>query len=338
MTAGPRPPVTAGRRALVTAELLADDVDRIGAHGYEVRVAGWGATRQALDGKELLAALDGVTVLVCEVESIDAAVLAACPALRLVAACRAAPTNVDVPAATAAGVLVTNAPGRNAESVADHSLAVLLDALRDITRSDRHLRQVGWHVGGDIPYFHFRGPELSRTTVGLLGFGAVGRAVARRLVGGFGCTVLVHDPHVTDSDGLERVGVDELFERSNAVSLHAPLTADTRGVVDARRLLALGSDGVLVNTARAGLVDTDALVSALQVGTIRAAAIDVHDTEPLPREHPLLSLDNVVLTPHIAGAGSDVPRHHGAMVVADVTAFTEGRRPARLVNPEAWRP
>lgn len=322
-------------RALVTAELPAAAVAGLGRLGLDVTVAGWGSTRRALGHDELVAALRGVRVLVCEVETVDAAVLAAAPDLRLVATCRAAPTNVDLAAAAARGVQVTNAPARNADSVADFTVALLLDLLRDVSRAQRHLRTVGWQVGEDIPYFHFRGPELSRCTVGLLGFGAVGRGVAARLAGGFGTRVLVHDPHV-DSAPYEQVGVDELFAASDAVSLHVPVTTGpggTAGLVDARRLRLLGPDGVLVNTARAGVVDEEALLQALREGTVRGAALDVFATEPLPAGSPYLSLDNVLLTPHVAGAGSHVPEHHAAMVLADVADHLAGRAPARLVHP-----
>lgn len=322
-------------RALVTAEMPADAVAGLERLGLEVRVAGWGSTRRALGTEELVTALQDVRVLVCEVEQVDGAVLARVPDLRLVVTCRATPSNVDLAAAAAHGVQVTTTPGRNADSVADFTVALLLDVLRDVGRSERHLRGSGWHVGGDIPYFHFRGPELSRCTVGLLGLGAVGRGVAARLAGGFGTRVLVHDPYV-DASPYEQVGLDELFSASDAVSLHVPVTTGpggTAGLVGARLLRLLGPDGVLVNTARAGVVDDAALIAALRERALRAAALDVFAVEPLPRDSPYLGLDNVRLTPHVAGAGSNVPEHHAAMVLADVADHLSGRPPARLVRP-----
>lgn len=318
-------------KALVTAEFPAEAVAALERLGLEVAVGGWGQTRRALDTVELVAALEGVEVLVCEVERVDAEVLGAAADLRLVATCRASPANVDLVAAEAAGVVVTVTPARNAESVADFTVALLLDLLRDVSRSARHLLQTGWHVGDDIPYFHFRGPELSRCTIGIVGFGGVGRAVASRLADGFSSRVLVHDPFA-DPGRFEAVGLDELFRASDAVSLHVPVSEATRGMVGAHLLGLLGPAGVLVNTARAAVLDEDALVSALRGRTIRGAALDVFTEEPLPRGHPYLGLDNVLLTPHVAGAGSHVPEHHAAMVLADVADHLAGRTPVRQVT------
>jgi phosphoglycerate dehydrogenase-like enzyme len=196
---------------------------------------------------------------------------------------------------------------------------------------------VGWDFDGELPYLHFRGPELEGRTIGLVGYGAVGREVARRAAGGFGMRVLVFDPYVAEpGPPAEAASLERLLEVSDVVSLHCPLTPDTTGLIGERRLALMGPHAVLVNTAKAPVVEEAALVTALAERRIAGAALDVFWTEPLPRDHPLLGLDNVTLTPHLAGAADDVVTHHSEMIVADVERVLAGQRPLHLANPDAW--
>ncbi|MFV2065075.1 MAG: NAD(P)-dependent oxidoreductase, partial [Chloroflexota bacterium] len=257
----------------MTAEFPASGLEELKALGYEPVRVGWGVTRTALDQRELIVALDGAEILICELEVIDEAVLAAAPDLRLVASCRGNPTNVDLAAAAAREVVVLSAPGRNAVSVADFTLALLLAHARRIDRAQEQLRERGWLVGGVLPYFHFRGPEFDGRTMGLVGLGAIGRLVATR-AGGFGMKVLAHDPFVTEAPpGIELHELDALLERSDVVSIHCPLTDQTRGLIGARELALMGPRSILVNTARAAVVDEDALLAALRERTIAGAAL-----------------------------------------------------------------
>ena len=295
-------------------------------------------TRRALDRAGLVAAGAGATLLVVELEAVDAGVLTALPSVRVVASARGDPTNVDLPAATAAGVAVLHTPGRNAASVADFTLGLILAHSRSLARGQAHLRQQGWLVDGELPYLHFRGPELAGRTLGLVGYGHVGREVARRVAGGFGMRVLVYDPFVREPPPPAEpvAALDNLLVASGFVSLHCPLTPVTAGLIGARELGLMGPDAVLVNTARAAVVDEQALVAALRERRIAGAALDVFWEEPLPRDHPLLALDNVTLTPHLAGAADDVVGHHSATIVDDVARYLAGRRPIHLANPEVW--
>lgn len=326
-------------RALVTAELSAEGGDRLAALGYDVATAGWGMTHQTLDADALVAAGRGASLLVVEVEGVDGAVLDALAEVRIVASARGVPTNVDVAAATERGVLVLHTPGRNAASVADFTIGLVIVEMRDIARAQRHLRQVGWHVGGELPYLHFRGPELNGRTLGLVGLGAVGREVARRAAGGFGMRVVAFDPYVDDpGPHVEAVDLDRLLSESDVVSLHCPLTTETVGLIGAPELARMRPGAVLVNTARAAVVDEAALIAALGAGAIGGAALDVFWTEPPRRDHPLLALDHVTVTPHLAGAAEDVVDRHSAMIVDDVAAVLAGRRPRFPANPEVWSP
>ena len=314
-------------RALVTAEFTDDGVSRLTALGYRVQRDGWGATRRELT--DYAAAAAGAALLVTEIERVDAAVLDGCPDLRAVATARGTPSNVDVAACTARGVPVLHTPGRNAESVADFTIGLVLALARGITRAERHLRRDGWLVGGELPYLHFRGPELAGRTLGLVGYGAVGRAVARRARGGFGMRVLFTDPHVPG--GVE---LDELLAAAEVVSLHCPRAPATDRLIRAATIDRMRPGAYLVNTAGGSCVDTADLLTALDDGRLAGAALDVFETEPLRAGDPLLQRDDVLLTPHLAGAADDVVRHHTAMICDDLERLHRARRPERCVNPE----
>lgn len=311
-------------KALVTAEFPTDGFSRLRSLGYEPEHAGWGVTRRTMPRDELIAALVGAEILICELERVDEVVLAAAPGLRLVASCRGDPTNVDLAAAEARGVVVLATPGRNAISVADFTVGLLLTHVRCIALAEAQLRERGWMTDGDLPYFHFRGPELDGRIFGLVGFGAIGRLVAER-VRGFGMSVLVFDPFVKQAPvGVEIVTLDELLERSDVVSLHCPLTPETQGLIGARELALMRPDAILVNSARAAIVDEAALLEALREHRIGGAALDVFWDEPLAPDHPIRELDNVTITPHIAGAADDVKRHHARMILDDIARWQAG--------------
>ena len=319
-------------KAVVTSEMPPEAFEALAGMGYLVNHCGWGVTRRVMSEDELADALQSAELLICELERVDDSLLAQCPELKIVASCRGNPTNVDIEAAKRRGVWVLNTPGRNADSVADFTIGLILALQRGIVASDRHLVGEGWEVDGDLPYFHYRGRELSTTTVGLLGCGAVGRKVAERLVGGFGTRVIAHDPFATIfPNGVEPVGFDELFEWSNVVSLHSAVPSGGVPLVGRRQLEALGPSGLLVNTARAALIDEEALILSLNDGVIAGAALDVFWTEPLARDHPLLDLENVILTPHVAGAADDVQRHHATMILKDLSAILNGGQPINAV-------
>ena len=302
-------------KALVTAEFTAQGVARLEALGYEVVRAGWGVTRQVLDRAGLIAAAAGASLVLTEVESVDAEVLDALPELALVGTARGGPVNVDREACAARGIPVLFTPARNADSVADFTVGTMLSLVRGVDAASRHLRATGWDVGGELPYLHFRGPELSGLTVGVVGYGAIGHRVTQRLRDGFGTNVIVHDP----VQGLGPTLV-ELAERVDVLTLHCPRVPETQGIVDAALLERLGR-GWVVNTAGGGIVDEAALCDALDAGALRGAALDCFATEPLPRDSRLLSTPGLLLTPHLAGAADDVVTHHTDQLCDAVEAW-----------------
>jgi len=342
------------KQALVLAEFDPEAIPTLETLGYAVEVDGWGQTHHALAEDELVALIPDVALLVVEVEQVTEKVIAAAQRLEIIATCRDQPVNVDVTAATARGIPVLSTPARNADAVADFALGLILAAGRNICRADRHLREHGWYVGDEIPYFHFRGPELAGKTVGLVGCGNIGRRLARRAQG-LGMNVLAYDPYLAQDDvptpfhhmndvtalafDQRRVRtrlttLDEVLAQADFLSLHVPLNDETRGMIGAVELARMKPSAYLINSARAAVVDEIALYHALRERRIAGAALDVFWQEPLPADSPWLKLDNVILTPHLAGAADDVKVHHSAMVIEDVRTLLNGGCPARLVNPE----
>lgn len=253
--------------------------------------------------------------------------------LRVIASTRGDPNNVDIEGATAAGIPVLNTPGRNADAVAEMTVALLLAATRQLLPADSDVRGGNIFRDGSIPYQRFRGWEIAGLTAGLVGLGAVGRATAWRL-SGLGLRVIAHDPYNDDA----RHGLDELLDEADVVSMHAPVTDDTAGMIGAEQFAAMRDGVVFLNTARAQLHDTDALVDALRSGKVAAAGLDHFVGEWLPPDHPLVGMPNVVLTPHIGGATWNTEVRQAQMVADDLEALLAGGTPAHIVNPEVLRP
>lgn len=250
-----------------------------------------------------------------------------------VASTRGDPNNVDIAGATAAGVPVLNTPGRNADAVAEMTVALLLAATRRLLPADADVRSGNIFRDGSIPYQRFRGWEVAGRTAGLVGLGAVGRATRWRLAG-LGLRVIAHDPY---NDEAEH-GLEELLREADVVSLHAPVTDDTAGMIGAEQFAAMRDGVVFLNTARAQLHDTDALVGALRDGKVAAAGLDHFVGEWLPTDHPLVGMPNIVLTPHIGGATWDTEARQAQMVADDLEALLAGNAPTHIVNPEVLGP
>jgi D-3-phosphoglycerate dehydrogenase len=270
---------------------------------------------------------EGADVIVVESDSVRGPVFDL--GLRAIASTRGDPNNVDIAGATAAGIPVLNTPARNADAVAEMALALLLAATRHLLTADSDVRSGNVFRDGSIPYQRLRGWEIAGRTAGLVGLGAVGRALRWRL-SGLGLRVIAHDPY---SDEAEH-SLDELLGEADVISLHAPVTDDTTGMIGAEQFAAMRDGVVFLNTARAQLHDTDALVEALRNGKVAAAGLDHFVGEWLPTDHPLVGMPNVVLTPHIGGATWNTEARQAQMVADDLEALLSGNTPAHLVNPE----
>jgi glyoxylate reductase len=320
-------------RLLVTARLSdSGAVQRLRAAGQDVLVRDDPRPATPTELHRLAAGRDGVLCL--PADRIDAAFLDACSSVRFVSNHAVGTDNIDLAAASARGVGVTNTPGVLDEAAADLCVGLVLAAGRRVAEGDRLVRAGRWQgFATDL----LLGVDLHGATVGLVGVGGVGRAVARRLVSGFDMRgrylARSRHPELERQLGIEPATLDELLRSADVVTLHLPLTAETRGLIGARELARMRSGAVLVNVSRGAIIDERALVTVLRTGRI-AAGLDVFEDEPLPPGHPLAELENVVLTPHIASAGR-IARSRMAHLAADnLLAMAEGRRPPNPVIGE----
>lgn len=286
------------------------------------------------DPADVAAAVAGHEVLIVHGAPVTAEVLDAAP-LRLVSCARGGPVNVDVAAATARGIPVTSAPGRNAEAVAELTLAFALMLIRGVSAASRYLLTGGRHADSVYEGTEFIGCEAASTTLGLAGLGHVGRDVAIRGQA-LGFSVLGYDPVPPGNipPGVTMVAFDELLSRSGVVSVHARATPDNRHMFGAAAFARMPRGAFFINTARESLVDEDALARALASGALAGAALDVAERRPAGDRHPLLDLPNVIITPHIGGATSETLRRGAEMTAAAVARLLGGEIPDHLVNPE----
>ncbi len=286
-----------------------------------------GAGPEPLTSRCTASELAALSAIVCELDVVDADVLALCPQLKMIVSCRSNPVNVDTVACRSAGVTVVTTPARNADVTADLTFTLLLMTVRRASAAERWLRASNWDPAEQYaPYAMFRGIGLTGRTLGLVGAGAVGRRVAQR-ARGFGMKVIAFDPFANQddfADVLRLTTLDEVLSSSDVVSIHAPLNAATTGLIGPDELAQMRPSTFLINAGRAAIVDEGALLAALQSGAIAGAGLDVFWTEPLAHDHPLTKLDNVVLTPHIAGASDDVVTNHSAQAAAALRAWHDG--------------
>ena len=317
-------------KALVTAPFRGEGLDTL-RDLADVVLDPW-IDQQPLrlyDADQLAARIDAedADVVIVETDSVKGPVLER--PLLAIGSCRGDPNNVDVEAATARGIPVLRAPGRNADAVAELAVALLLAVNRGVVAADADVRAGEVYRDGTIPYQRFRARQLAGRTVGLVGLGAVGRA-ARWRFEGLGMRVIASDPYADDATHT----LDDLLAEADAVSMHPMVTPETTGMIGAPQFERMKEGAVYLNTARAALHDTDALVAALQRGTIGGAGLDHFEGEHLPVEHPLVGMSNVVLTPHIGGATYDTEANHSKLIADGLAELLAGGKPDNLVNPE----
>jgi D-3-phosphoglycerate dehydrogenase len=270
---------------------------------------------------------EGADVVIVESDSVKGPVLDL--PLVAVGSCRGDPNNVDVATATARGIPVLRAPGRNADAVAELTIGLLLAVNRGIVRADRDVREGEIYRDGTIPYQRFRAWQLAGRTAGLVGLGAVGRATRWRLEG-LGMRVIAHDPYADDATH----SLDDLLAEADVVSMHAMVTPETEGMIGVEQFARMKDGAIYLNSARAMLHNTDALVAALESGRLAGAGLDHFEGEHLPTDHPLARMANVVLTPHIGGATYDTEANHSKLIADGLEQLLGGGKPDNLVNPE----
>ncbi|SFS37246.1 phosphoglycerate dehydrogenase [Saccharopolyspora flava] len=305
----------ASRPVVLLAEKLAPSV--IDALGEEVEI-------RNVDGTDRPALLDAVAdadaLLVRSATKVDAEVLSAAKNLKVVARAGVGLDNVEVPAATERGVMVVNAPTSNIVSAAEHAMALLLAVARNVPQADASLKGGAWKRSS------YGGVELNGKTIGVVGLGKIGQLFAAR-VAAFGTKLIAYDPYVSPARaaqlGIELVSLEELLTRADALSIHLPKTAETLGLIGAEELKKAKPNLIIINAARGGLVDEDALVEALRNGTIAGAGIDVFKSEPIT-DSPLFELDNVVVTPHLGASTAEAQDRAGTDVAKSVRLALRG--------------
>ena len=270
------------------------------------------------------------------IDPIDAEVLDNASRLKIIADRSVGTDNVDIPAATRNGVLLTNTPGILQDACADMTFALLLSYARQVTRSDRAIRAGKWKVFDQTPYL---GLDAYNKTLGIFGFGGIGQKVAKRAAG-FDMRVIYYSrsrkPDAEAELGAEWAGdMETLLRESDYLCLHCPLTDETRGVIGEAEFAMMKPSAVLVNMARGAVVQQQALYEALAANVIAGAAIDVCDPEPIPTDDPLLTLDNLVITPHIGSASAATFTAMGMMAARSIVAALTGEPVENMVNPEA---
>jgi phosphoglycerate dehydrogenase-like enzyme len=285
---------------------------------------------------QVIAALEGHDVLVVQAAPVTDAVLDADRDLRLVCVARGGPVNVDLEAATARGIPVVTTPGKNATAVAELTIAAMIMVARHVPAALRHVLGGGELYVDNYEGARWFGHELAGHTLGLIGFGQVGRRVASRALA-FEMRVLAHDPYVDPATirehGAEPVDLDVLLESSDFVSLHARANAENRGLIGRAALARMRRGAYLVNTARDLLVDEDALDEALASGSLGGVALDVASPTVEAHPHPLLRHRNVLLLPHVGGATFETLANGGRMAAAEIERFAAGRPLVNVANP-----
>ncbi|CNC49526.1 2-hydroxyacid dehydrogenase [Yersinia enterocolitica] len=326
-------------KTLFTAE-YAGSLDHFHQLG-ELVISGWAAGKPKLSEEQLIALGHDADFLVTSYDDITARVIKACPQLKLIACTRANPVNIDVNAATERGIPVIYTPGRNSDAAAELTIALMLNLARHIPQAHSALKQgqftanapgnaglktdVVWDVTKDSPYEVFKGVELRNKTLGIVGYGSIGQRVGR-IARAFGMRLLVADPYVSevelDEPGIHKTTLELLFSQSDFVTLHVKVTPQTEGLIDAHLFSLMKPEAYFINTSRAAVVVEQHLVDALRRKQLAGAALDVYAHEPIHANHPFIhEFDNVVITPHIAGATHETLVKHTAMIAQDIERF-----------------
>src|SRR6266850_2444882 len=292
---------------------VADDVSESGLE--PLKQAGFQLRKQiGLKGQDLLDAVSQCDGLIVRSETkVTAEIMDAATRLRVVGRAGVGVDNIDVPAATSRGIVVMNAPDGNTITTAEHTLALLVALARNIPQANASVKAAKWERK------RFIGAELQGKTLGVIGLGRIGRAVAAR-ARAFGMTIVAHDPFIAPDQArdleIESASLDEVFARADFLTVHTPLTSETRGLIGARAFAKMRPGVRVINCARGGLVDEAALYEAIKSGVVAGAALDVFEQEPPPVNHPLLSLEEVIATPHL-GASTTEAQEGVAFTVAE---------------------
>ena len=330
-------------RVLITAPFTESGIRTLQDAGLEIDHKSWLETGKLHMGESLLQTIkDGnYDIVIVEGDELKEEILTQTE-VKLIGSVRGAPNNISLQAATARKIPVIAVPGRNTIAVAEHTIALMLAQARKIVAAERFLKNdffVDDFKDFANMYTHLMGFELFGRTVGIIGLGKIGFEVAKRLQV-FGVDLLVTDPYA-DVSRVKDVGgtlveLDELLKKSDIVSIHCPSTVETQGMLGAKEFQKMKPTAVLVNTARASIVDEYALRDALINGTIAGAGLDVFSMEPVDSDNEFLELDNVTVMPHMGGNTMETVKRQSDSIVTSILAFLKGEKPSNILNPEVY--
>ncbi|QEC53754.1 D-3-phosphoglycerate dehydrogenase [Anseongella ginsenosidimutans] len=300
-------------RILVTAPYNENGLKELENALGEVIYKPWKPHGRAYNEEELLSLLKDTAAeaLITEHDHVTRNVIGHFPELKFIGVCRGTPSNVSLETAAEKNIPVFHTPARNAQAVAEMFLANVITLIRNTLPAHAWLTGGNWEEGAHTSYLEFKGNELAGKTIGMVGFGAIGQLIAR-LVSGFPCPIRFYDPFVTTFDpAFQKLSLEEVFSGSDIVSVHLPVTSETRGMIGADLINRMRPGAIFVNTARAVVVQREALLDALENGRIRGAVLDVFDHEPPDEiDYRIIRHPRVLATPHIAGATHEVEDHH----------------------------
>ena len=337
-------------KALVTAEVIREELEKKFSDRVEFVYDGYILERETMPTDELAKRIAGFDILISEYETVSREVFEAADRLKFVICCRGGvKTVIDLEAAKAKGVMVCNNAGRNAAAVGDMAMALILDLTRNVTltnglihsgvlsknatRKPDGYADTVWGLGKDSPIMIYRGRSVCHMTLGIVGLGAAGKALAHHAAE-FGMKIIASSlpKDFADCDfPVESVTFDELLRRADVVSVHCPLLPETRDMFDAKAFAAMKPDAYFVNTSRGGMVVEEDLVATLMAGRLAGAALDVTRQEPIPADSPLIGCPRLILTPHLSGSADDVQICGTEMTAASLAAYLDGREPPHRV-------
>lgn len=337
--------------ALVTAEVVKDRLEDALGDRVEFIYAGYNLDHVVMPHEELCQRVKGVEVLICEYDTISKEIFAAADKLKLIVCCRGGVKSVvDLEEASRRGIIVCNNIGRNAGSLSDLVMGFILDMTRNITRTSnlvhskvlvgadstkpKEYQDVVWGLDNNSPFIKYRGRSINHMTLGVVGYGHTGRAVAQK-ANLFGMRVLAYSPHFAASNApnyVQPVSFDELLTASDVISVNCAVNAQTKDLFSRTVFERMRDGAYFINTARGEIVVEEDLVAALQSGKLAGAALDVTRKEPIPADSPLVGCPNLIVTPHIAGSADDVQACGTFMVIESLLAYLEGSKPPHSVG------
>ena len=349
-------------KTLITARFDKEKLPLLESITTDYSFAGYGVTGIKMPVPEMKEAIKDVELLITEFEDITAEVIEAAEKLKIIVCCRnEAFASIDIEAATKKGIPVLRAGGRNAIAVAEHTIALLMCVSKNISLTDHLLKYTDqltgktyhddggkraatmseWSMDPDAPFaLYGGGPEMYGKTFGQIGYGAIGRQVAKRAYA-LDMNVLIYDPYVEESEMTvvngKKVDLDTLMKESDFISINCNVVPETVGLISREKIALMKPTAYLVNTARAKILDYDALYDALKEKKIAGAGLDVYPVEPIPAGDKLLTLTNLVTTPHLAGSARDIVGHQTEITLSDVKKLLAGEQPRFICNPEVLK-